>query len=62
MLDLPFDLLPVILAHLEHPRLWYTASLVNKSFYGFTVACLYRQISVYSWHKHGKTKVSKFTD
>ncbi|KAF9026810.1 hypothetical protein BDZ89DRAFT_987670 [Hymenopellis radicata] len=56
MLDLPLDILPVILSHIEHPRHLFHTCLVNRSFYQIAAPQLYRRIAIYSWHKQGKTK------
>ncbi|KAJ3988777.1 hypothetical protein F5890DRAFT_1402401 [Lentinula detonsa] len=56
-IDLPLDLLPVILHHLALPQHFHKICLVNKIFNRFATPKLYERISVYSWHKHGKEKV-----
>ncbi|KAK7047461.1 hypothetical protein VNI00_006692 [Paramarasmius palmivorus] len=62
--DLPLDLLPVIIAHVSHPnpKVLTNLCLVNKTFYELCLAQLYSRISIYSWHKHGKTKVIQLFD
>ncbi|KAJ3829552.1 hypothetical protein EV361DRAFT_791836 [Lentinula raphanica] len=55
--DLPLDLLPVIIQHLTLPWHLYQLCLVDKNFNRFSTPKLYERISVYSWHKHGKEKI-----
>jgi hypothetical protein len=56
-IDLPLELLPLILSFIPNPRSLTHTCLVNKVFYQFSVPRLYERISIYSWHKHGKERV-----
>ncbi|KAK0451597.1 hypothetical protein EV421DRAFT_1702856 [Armillaria borealis] len=56
-LDLPLDILPLVLSHLQNTQHLALTCCVNKTFYQFAAPRLYERISIYSWHKHGKTKV-----
>ncbi|KAK0205246.1 hypothetical protein DFS33DRAFT_1326848 [Desarmillaria ectypa] len=56
-LDLPLDILPLVLCHLQNTHHLALTCRVNKIFYQFAAPILYERISIYSWHKHGKTKV-----
>ncbi|KAJ7154591.1 hypothetical protein C8R46DRAFT_1297096 [Mycena filopes] len=56
-LDLPLELLSVILSHLAQPKHLAYACRVNKTFYEFGVSRLYQRASIYSWHKHAKARV-----
>ncbi|KAF5371581.1 hypothetical protein D9758_003430 [Tetrapyrgos nigripes] len=56
-IDLPVELLPVILSFIPNPRSLTHTCLVNKVFYQFAVPRLYERISIYSWQKHGKERV-----
>ncbi|KAF8510199.1 hypothetical protein BU17DRAFT_55597 [Hysterangium stoloniferum] len=58
-LDLPTDLLPLILQHIIKPHHLAKCCLVNRAFHSFTVPLLYERIFIYAWHKDGKTKVRK---
>ncbi|KIJ91199.1 hypothetical protein K443DRAFT_115368 [Laccaria amethystina LaAM-08-1] len=60
--DLPLELLPIILVHLIKPHHLASACLVNKLFHTFAVPWLYNHVSIYSWHKEGKTKVVRLFD
>ncbi|KAG7095387.1 hypothetical protein E1B28_006143 [Marasmius oreades] len=54
-LNLPLDILPVIIEHVT-PRDLKNVCLVNSVFHGIAVQLLYDRISIYSWHKNGKAK------
>ncbi|KAF8485575.1 hypothetical protein JB92DRAFT_3025887 [Gautieria morchelliformis] len=56
-LDLPVELLPVILRHIVKPHHLTLCCLVNKAFSVFTIPQLYERIHIYAWYKHGKAKV-----
>ncbi|KZT08057.1 uncharacterized protein LAESUDRAFT_724042 [Laetiporus sulphureus 93-53] len=56
-LDLPSELLPVILRFLIRPSHIAVICLVNKSFYTFSVPYLYERVYIYAWHKEGKGRV-----
>ncbi|OCH90186.1 hypothetical protein OBBRIDRAFT_777389 [Obba rivulosa] len=58
-LDLPIELLPLILQHIVRPSHFAALCLVSKSFYDFAVSRLYERIYIYAWHREGKTKVLK---
>jgi hypothetical protein len=55
-LDLPLEILPEIFGHIVKPEHFATLCLVNNSFRTFAVCKLYERVSIYSWHKDGKTK------
>ena len=55
-LDLPLEILPEIFSHVVKPQHLASLCLVNNSFRTFAVYKLYDRISIYSWHKEGKTK------
>ncbi|RDB17281.1 hypothetical protein Hypma_001720 [Hypsizygus marmoreus] len=56
-LDLPIELLPLILSNLPKPHHLASACLVNKAFHIFAVPNLYERASIYAWHRDGKRKV-----
>lgn len=56
-LDLPLELLPVIMQQLVRPSHFAALCLVNRSFYRFAVPYLYERAFIYAWHKEGKAKV-----
>jgi len=56
-LDLPLELLPVILSHLQKPYHLSSTCLVSKTFHQFAATKLYERASIYSWQKEGKAKV-----
>lgn len=56
-LDLPVELLPIVVQHIVHPSHLAGVCLVNQSFYTFAVPLLYERIFIYGWHKEGKVKV-----
>ncbi|KAF5384073.1 hypothetical protein D9615_003422 [Tricholomella constricta] len=56
-LDLPVDILPLIISNLVKPHHLSSACLVNKTFQEFTVPRLYERVSIYAWQREGKTKV-----
>ncbi|TFK27718.1 hypothetical protein FA15DRAFT_585861 [Coprinopsis marcescibilis] len=56
-LDLPVEILPLILGYLPKSQHLAHASLVSRTFSTFAVPQLYSRIAIYSWHKEGKTKV-----
>ncbi|EPT01925.1 hypothetical protein FOMPIDRAFT_1160757 [Fomitopsis schrenkii] len=58
-LDLPLELLPVIMQQLVRPSHFAALCLVNRSFYAFAVPYLYERAFIYAWHKEGKAKVVK---
>ncbi|KAJ3834830.1 hypothetical protein F5878DRAFT_544226, partial [Lentinula raphanica] len=49
---------PFIIQHLTLPWHLYQLCLVDKIFNRFSTPKLYERISVYSWPKRGKEKVS----
>ena len=57
-LDLPLELLPIILSHLLKPHHLATSSLVSKSFHTYATPKLYKRASIFSWHRQGKAKVT----
>lgn len=57
-LDLPQELLPLIISHIVKPQHLANLCLVNKQFYDFSIPLLYDQIYIYAWHKQGKAKVA----
>lgn len=56
-LDLPVDLLPLILSHIFRPHQIALACLVNNDFRHFATPQLYDRVTIYSWQKEAKTKV-----
>ncbi|KAH8829135.1 hypothetical protein DL96DRAFT_1814408 [Flagelloscypha sp. PMI_526] len=54
--SLPLDVLPLIIDGLTKRSHIATACLVSRPFYDVAVILLYRVISVYAWHKDGKSK------
>ncbi|KAF8816309.1 hypothetical protein BYT27DRAFT_7184152 [Phlegmacium glaucopus] len=61
-LDLPLEILPEILSHIVKTQHLASLCLVNSAFRTFAVSQLYEKVSIYSWHKEGKTKVIKLFD
>jgi hypothetical protein len=57
--DLPLDLIPIVLQQVVKPNHLAASCLVNKSFHAFAVPLLYEQIFVFAWHKDAKTKVGR---
>lgn len=57
--DLPLEILPEILAHIVKPQHLALICLVNTTFQTFATPRLYERISIYSWHREGKIKVSE---
>jgi len=60
-LDLPLELLPVILSQLVSPHHLALCCLVNKTFFSFTIPQLYERVYVSAWHRQGKAKVNDFS-
>ncbi|KAH0578581.1 hypothetical protein J132_02009 [Termitomyces sp. J132] len=56
-LDLPVDILPLILSFIVRPQHLASNSLVNKTFQSFAIPRLYERVSLYAWQREGKTKV-----
>ncbi|KAI0062515.1 hypothetical protein BV25DRAFT_1803980 [Artomyces pyxidatus] len=56
-LDLPIELLPLILQHVVKASHLARIALVNRSFYTFAVPLLYERITIYPWYRHSKTRV-----
>jgi hypothetical protein len=57
MLDLPIELLPVILQHIFNPHFLAAACLVNRTFNTFAIPKLYQYIAIFPWHRQSKAKV-----
>lgn len=57
-LDLPIDILPLVLSFLLKPAHLALACSVSKSFHESATPILYRRIAIYAWHKHAKSKVA----
>ena len=57
--DLPLEILPVILSHLQRPHHLFSTCLVNQTFLQFAVPKLYDTVYIYSWQKEVKTKVNR---
>ncbi|KAF9011769.1 hypothetical protein BDQ17DRAFT_1344798 [Cyathus striatus] len=55
--NLPLELLPCVLYHLQKSHHLTSTCLVSKIFYQFSVPELYRRASIYSWHREAKIKV-----
>ena len=60
-LDIPVDLLPLILQHLVRPNHLAASRLVNSSFGTFAVPFLFEQIFIFAWHKDAKIRVIALT-
>ncbi|KZT64234.1 hypothetical protein DAEQUDRAFT_732903 [Daedalea quercina L-15889] len=58
-LDLPLELLPVIMQQFVRPSHFAALCLVNKPFYTFAVPYLYERAFIYAWNKEAKAKVVK---
>lgn len=58
-LDLPLDVLPLIMQHLVRPSHLAAVCLVSKYFLRYTIPQLYESAYIYAWHKEGKVKVVK---
>ncbi|KAF9806125.1 hypothetical protein IEO21_08807 [Rhodonia placenta] len=58
-LDLPLELLPLIIQHLVRPSHIAAVCLVNRTFYDFMISHLYKRVFVYAWHKEAKLRVIK---
>ncbi|KAH6912627.1 hypothetical protein BKA70DRAFT_1097619 [Coprinopsis sp. MPI-PUGE-AT-0042] len=58
-LDLPIEILPLILSSLVKPQHLVHVCLVSQTFSAHATPQLYNRISIYSWHKQGKVKVLK---
>ncbi|TCD67169.1 hypothetical protein EIP91_000395, partial [Steccherinum ochraceum] len=58
-LDLPLELLPLILQHFLRPSHLALAALVNKDFHSFAIPHLYRKVYIYAWHTNVKTRFVK---
>ena len=56
-LDLPPELLPIILGFVLNPQHIFTLCLINKSFNLFATPLLYRRVFIFAWYKDAKTKV-----
>lgn len=56
-LDLPLELLPLIIQHLVRPSHIAAVCLVNRTFYDFMISHLYKRVFVYAWHKEAKLRV-----
>lgn len=54
--DLPPELVPHILSHLQRPCHLAQACLVDRSFYRDAIPLLYERPAIYAWHRDGKTK------
>lgn len=57
-LDLPIELLPLILQYIIRPSHIAALCLVNRYFHAFAISQLYQRAFIYAWHTDGKTKVS----
>lgn len=56
--DLPLDVIPIILQHIVKPNQLAANRLVNKSFEAFAAPRLFEQIFIFAWHKDAKTRVN----
>ena len=56
-LDLPVELLPLILQYIIRPSHIAALCLVNRYFHAFAIPQLYERAFIYAWHTDGKTKV-----
>ena len=57
-LDLPVELLPLILQHIVRPAHIASLCLVNKQFQTFATSQLYERVFIFAWHTDSKTRVS----
>jgi hypothetical protein len=57
--DVPLELIPVILQHVVKPNHLAASRLVNRSFNEFAAPRLFEQIFIFAWHKAAKARVSK---
>ena len=58
-LDLPLDLLPNILQFVVRSNHLAAARLVNSKFDKFAGPLLFKQVSIYAWHKNAKNRVTQ---
>ena len=58
--DLPIDLLPIILRHIVRPNHLAANRLVNRSFDAFAAPRLFEEILIFAWHKDAKSRVNDF--
>lgn len=58
-LELPWDILPLIIQYIANPRDLKIICLVNWTFHSIAIPLLYDRISIYPWHRDGKTKTIK---
>jgi hypothetical protein len=58
LLDLPLELLPLIIQHLVKPSYLASVCLVNHAFHAFAVPILYERLVIYPWYKDAKLKVA----
>ncbi|KAF5326254.1 hypothetical protein D9611_000472 [Ephemerocybe angulata] len=56
-LELPIDILPVILRFVVKSSHLAAGALVDKTWNEFATPRLYERVSIFSWHKDAKTKV-----
>ncbi|KAI0041912.1 hypothetical protein FA95DRAFT_1548149 [Auriscalpium vulgare] len=58
-LDVPVELIPLILDHVLKASHLAAICLINHSFYVFAVSRLYSHVSIYPWYHNAKTRVMK---
>ncbi|KZT34733.1 hypothetical protein SISSUDRAFT_1072038 [Sistotremastrum suecicum HHB10207 ss-3] len=57
LLDLPVEVLPLILTHILKSHHLTLICLVSHTFLYYARPLLYKRIFIYAWHRQGKTKV-----
>jgi hypothetical protein len=55
--NLPLDLVPIILQQVLKPSHLASIRLVSRTFDAFAAPCLFQGIFIYPWHKDAKTRV-----
>ncbi|KAL5497830.1 hypothetical protein ACEPAH_2761 [Sanghuangporus vaninii] len=57
--DLPVELLPLIIQHVLRPSHLVQLCLVNKDFHESTVPVLYERPAIYAWHREAKNRATQ---
>ncbi|KAL5514673.1 hypothetical protein ACEPAG_1989 [Sanghuangporus baumii] len=58
-IDLPVELLPLIIQHVLRPSHLAQICLVNKDFHKSTVPLLYERPAIYAWHREAKSRATQ---
>ncbi|KDQ56764.1 hypothetical protein JAAARDRAFT_36253 [Jaapia argillacea MUCL 33604] len=58
-LELPVELLPIIVQFVVKPSHLALVCQTNKVFYRYAIPCLYERVLVFPWHRDGKSRVVK---